>query len=370
MKNAPVHAMCLVVFAMLITLCVYAADCTPDRSFVTLVDTGCKSDLTIEKREGNTITYPDDFIDFVVAVGFGGCSSEGVACYPEFFTPQKWSGHWEQDIVDKRIVGPGTCTYISFPNESRKAESNHTCSLTEEESCGQDGGHWNSFAQTCEYPDTTGCSYGTWGFDHHPWECYNGTFIDCECNIWVESPVLIDTAGDGFALTDAAGGVDFDLSASGVARRVAWTAAGTDDAWLVLDRDGNGTIDDGRELFGNHTAQPEPPAGGERNGFLALAEFDRQAGGGNADGVIDSHDAVFSSLRLWRDANHDGVAQPGELSALPALDVLRLHLDYKESKRVDGHGNRFRYRAKVDDAKKAKVGRWAWDVFLTFGAEQ
>jgi hypothetical protein len=44
--------------------------------------------------------------------------------------------------------------------------------------------------------------------------------------------------------------------------------------------------------------------------------------------------------------------------------VARIHLDYKESKRVDAHGNRFLYRAKVDGARGVKAGRWAWDVFL------
>jgi hypothetical protein len=83
--------------------------------------------------------------------------------------------------------------------------------------------------------------------------------------------------------------------------------------------------------------------------------------------MIDSRDAVFPSLRLWRDVNHDGVSQPGELYMLPALDVKRVHLDYKESKKTDDYGNRFRYRAKVDDAKGAKAGRWAWDVFLVAG---
>jgi len=67
---------------------------------------------------------------------------------------------------------------------------------------------------------------------------------------------------------------------------------------------------------------------------------------------------------LWRDANHDGVSQPVELYTLPSLGLARLHLDYKESKRTDEHGNRFRYRAKADDAKGMKAGRRAWDVYL------
>ena len=116
--------------------------------------------------------------------------------------------------------------------------------------------------------------------------------------------------------------------------------------------------------LGHPSPQPDPPTGQERNGFLALAEYDRPNNGGNGDGLITPSDSIFSSLRLWQDRNHNGVSEGAELFTLQALDLKTIELDYKEAKKLDEYGNYFRYGAKVKDEQGAQVSRWAWDVFL------
>lgn len=191
---------------------------------------------------------------------------------------------------------------------------------------------------------------------HEYWDPY-------QCRCVGPTPILVDFTGAGFYLTGASDGVDFDIDGDGSKERVSWTRAGSGNAWLALDRNDNGAIDNGKELFGNFTQQPPLP-GAEKNGFLALAEYDKSDNGGNGDGVIDSNDSIFSSLRLWQDANHDGVSQSGELYPLAAQHVASISLDYKEVRRRDRYGNQFRYQSTVTGTDKRITRRLAYDVFL------
>ena len=179
-------------------------------------------------------------------------------------------------------------------------------------------------------------------------------------------PILLDLNSDGVELTDASDGVAFPIGATDRNYQVAWTLPGSDDAWLVLDRNGNGQVDDGTELFGNASPQPEQADWRDRHGYLALAEFDKQQNGGNGNGIIELSDAVFYELRLWRDVDHDGRSRPSELSSLPSVGIEGLSLDYRESRRTDEHGNAFRYTGRVLTTRGSQVGKRSVDVFLKF----
>ena len=198
--------------------------------------------------------------------------------------------------------------------------------------------------------------------DRYTCEYGGGTWDEANCSCL--SPIVVDVAGNGFSLTNAAGGVPFDITSDGVPDQISWTSVNSDDAWLALDRNGNGRIDDGSELFGSSSPQPYLTGNETKNGFRALAMFDNPEYGGNNDGQIDTKDRVFSRLKLWQDRNHNGVSETDELLSLSESGIHAIELQYHESKRQDENGNWFRYRAKVKDARDTQVGRWAFDVFL------
>jgi hypothetical protein len=200
-----------------------------------------------------------------------------------------------------------------------------------------------------------------------PCLCGNLDENDCTCCTDTYDPVIIDVKGDGYSLTSAANGVNFDMTGNGKDAQIAWTSAGSDDAFLALDRNGNGRIDNGTELFSNYTPQPNStkiPG----NGWDALAVYDQPANGGNQDGVIDVHDAIYPKLLLWVDKNHNGKSEPSELFTLPQLGIVRIDLHYTLSKWTDAYGNAFRYRSAVVH-KNPYPGEQdaAYDVILQSG---
>jgi hypothetical protein len=258
---------------------------------------------------------------------------------------------------------PPSPTPTPLPSPTPCAQENQVCAFASDCCPGLTCGELTRTCIQCE-PDRSdpraGCTSEVCA------NCYaqGGTYCDpYSQNCW--TPILIDVNGDGFQLTGSSDGVAFDGFGHGVKIQTAWTRANSDDAWLVLDRNGNGLIDNGTELFSSAAPQPMLPPPDLRNGFNALAEYDKPENGGNRDNAIDSQDAIFSALRLWQDTNHNAISEPSELHTLPELGVESISLDYRQSRRRDEYGNVFRYRAKVYGTNRSDLGRWAWDIFLT-----
>jgi hypothetical protein len=143
------------------------------------------------------------------------------------------------------------------------------------------------------------------------------------------TPLMLDLNGDGVHTTSVDQGVAFDIEGNGQVVQTAWSDG--KDGFLVLDANHDGTINSGRELFGNGTLLPNGSKA--RDGFEALAQYDD-----NQDGVIDINDAVFANLKVWVDANHDGVSTANELHTLNALGIQNIHLGATASQLID-NGN-------------------------------
>jgi hypothetical protein len=131
------------------------------------------------------------------------------------------------------------------------------------------------------------------------------------------TPIVLDLDGNGLHTLAASHGVHFDLAASGVAHQVGWVSSG--DGLLVRDLNGDGLINDGRELFGMATQLASGDRAGD--GYAALRALDS-----NHDGKLSAADAHFSELKVWVDANSNGVADAGELKSLADLGIVSMDL--------------------------------------------
>jgi hypothetical protein len=148
------------------------------------------------------------------------------------------------------------------------------------------------------------------------------------------SPLVLDLEGDGIQPTSVDQGVKFNLLGQGILN-TAWITG--DDALLVLDRNKNGRIDDGSELFGEAIGLDNTFT---KDGFKALALVDSRSHGGNADGVVDASDKLFTDLRVWNDWNQDAISQTEELSTLAQAGITALHLSSSYvPNSIDSFGN-------------------------------
>jgi len=177
-----------------------------------------------------------------------------------------------------------------------------------------------------------------------------GPYEDC-------SPIVINFEG-GYELSGA--DIWFDIAGIGTPVLIGWTAAESDEAFLWMDRNGNDTVDGGGELFGTATRLTN----GQRasNGFDVLRELDS-----NGDSVLDARDADWPALRLWRDANHNGLSEAVEISLLSASNVTAFDLRYHWSGRRDPHGNRFKYESLIT-LSHGSATKPVYDIFFVGGS--
>jgi hypothetical protein len=130
--------------------------------------------------------------------------------------------------------------------------------------------------------------------------------------------VVLDLDGGGVSTRSLAQGVQFDIDGDGRLDQTGWVGSG--EGLLVRDLDGDGVVDSGAELFGSATTLADGSKAD--NGFDALAALDS-----NSDGRIDAQDKAFAELKVWVDADADGVTDAGELKTLAQAGVVSIGLN-------------------------------------------
>ena len=152
------------------------------------------------------------------------------------------------------------------------------------------------------------------------------------------TPLIVDLGRDGILLGEEGVYIEFDLDADGSSESTQWVMQGGNEAFIALDLNKNGVIDDSSELFGDSTVIIGRGYTA-RHGFMALAQYDKPKNGGNKDGKISEADAIWSSLVFWLDSNADGISTPDEISHVSDHGFESFRTKAKKSKRVDHAGN-------------------------------
>lgn len=325
-----------------------------------------------------SVTWPDGSSSTQKNTGNGRCIGnescyyyDVTACWAYFDQPVSDSGSWSQMVEDasggffstthacpNNSMYSGNNTYCQGNGTYRLAVQRHTCCT------GSAGFVCSTGGPVCSDTGTWTCPAGATLRYLPPSEIDGCQSVQCVGSGWTcvkTSPIVVDVKGEGFHLTGAQSDVEFAFFPGKPPVRISWTDAAYSNGFLALDRNGNGTIDDGTELFGNLT--PQPPSK-MRNGYSALAVFDQPAAGGNGNGMIDPGDAVYQRLRIWIDANHNGISEPEELHTLAETGIHAIGLKYELDDYVDLNGNEFRYRAKIWDAA-GREHNTCYDVILT-----
>jgi hypothetical protein len=197
------------------------------------------------------------------------------------------------------------------------------------------------------YPTSCDVNAATWYQPSDPcaFGCPPGYTTNCvgdqqpdplHCNCCINySPILIDLSGNGFNMSSAGNGVWWTINDQGASIQIGWPLH-ADDVWLARDRNHNGLVDNGSELFGNTTRLSDGTIA--EHGYAALADLDA-----NNDGEIDRSDPGFASLLVWSDRNRDGASAADELAGVAAAGIRSLSVNFRESRRRDQWGNQFRY---------------------------
>ena len=173
-------------------------------------------------------------------------------------------------------------------------------------------------------------------------------------------PIVLDISGLGITTKSVADGVYYDMDNNGFLEKTGWVDAKS--GILVLDKNNDGKIETGNELFGDRTILADGKTAS--SGFEALATLDS-----NHDGVIDAKDKLFSQLRIWVDKNGDGISDKGELVTLAQAGIKSLNLKHKEINQLDANGNTIarvgsftRTNGKIADMKEYLLARSTSDV--------